>query len=59
MLTDVNIQSLSRFQKGNAGGFRRLIGLLKVFLVAGSESSGRVNIDLCIGPQATVENLVF
>lgn len=49
MQGDMYVQSLSRFKKRKAGGFRRAIGLLKVFWFARFQTPCDLGIDLSVG----------
>ena len=48
MQSDMHLQCLPRSQKGKAGGFRRPIGLLKVFRLARFQSPDNVGIYFCV-----------
>jgi len=50
MQGNMHLQCLPRSQKGKAGGFRRAIGLLKIFCFARFQAPGNVYIDLYVGP---------
>jgi len=55
---DMRLQGFPRFQERESGGCCGLIGLLEFLLLARLQSPGNVHIYPCVGPQATMKDLM-